>query len=186
MKSFATVEREIASHGAGSSVCRGPVLSKADLVPPETGRCGIWGLRPRAAVGRRVRDVVVPSLHRRRHRRRPARRTVVRHRTAEAAAAALGAPAGRWRITASTARRRDGYRVERTGERAFRVSGHRVERSARASTTVDNDEAMTYVEDRPASLWVIRALDAEASSPATSGEDLRPVFELDPGTPFRP
>jgi GTP-binding protein len=79
----------------------------------------------------------------------------------------------------------DGYSVERVGEHAFRVSGPRVERLL-ARYDVDNDEAMTHVEDRLRALGVIRALEAEGFEPGDDVEIAGTVFELDPGTPFRP
>ena len=77
----------------------------------------------------------------------------------------------------------DGFRVERTGEGAFRVSGRRVERLI-ARHDMDNDEALRYVEDRLRSMGVIRALGAAGFEPGDDVEIAGIVFELDPGAPF--
>jgi GTPase len=73
-----------------------------------------------------------------------------------------------------------GWRVERTGEGAFRVSGAPVERLL-ARFHLDNDEAMAHVERRLHRMGVVRALEAAGFEPGDDVEIGGVVFELDPG-----
>ena len=61
----------------------------------------------------------------------------------------------------------DGFRVERTGERAFRVSGRGVELLL-ARHDLGNEEALRYLEERLRDIGVIKALTPPASRPATT------------------
>jgi GTPase len=73
-----------------------------------------------------------------------------------------------------------GWRVERTGEGAFRVSGTPVERLV-ARFELDNDEAMAHVEHRLHRMGVVRALEAAGFEAGDDVEIGGVVFELDPG-----
>jgi GTP-binding protein len=180
-ESHATVEAELAAHGAGlERLPRILALSKADLVPDEraeelaaewrerlggpvvvtsaaTGR-GLDELRRAIADG--VPDEPPPDAA----PAEPGLEALAEHRTYR--------PEG------------DGFAVERTGDAAFRVAGPRVERLL-ARHDVDNEEAMRYVEDRLRGMGVIAALEAAGFEPGDDVEIGGVVFELDPGAPFR-
>jgi GTP-binding protein len=72
------------------------------------------------------------------------------------------------------------FRVERTGDHAFRVVGEGIDRLI-ARHDLDNDEALAHVERRLRRLGVIRALEAEGFEPGDDVEIGGVVFELDPG-----
>ena len=80
-----------------------------------------------------------------------------------AAGGARGAPPARRRAPRQAEHRvyrpgaGDGFRVERTGERAFRVSGRGVERLL-ARHDLGNEEALRYLEERLRDIGVIKAL----------------------------
>jgi len=78
----------------------------------------------------------------------------------------------------------DGFRVQRTGERAYRVEGKGVERLL-ARHDLGNEEALRYLEDRLRDIGVIKALQAAGFEPGDDVEIGDTVFELDPGTPLR-
>ena len=186
--SHATVEAELAAHGAGlERLPRILALSKADLVPEE--RAAEAAAQWRERLGDSVRDVVITSAATGRgldELRRgildavpeepapgddgvepppaePGLEGLAQHRTYR--------PAG------------DGFEVERTGAGAFRVAGPRVDRLL-ARHDPDNEEAMRYVEERLRAMGVIGALEAAGFTPGDDVEIGGIVFELDPGAPF--
>jgi len=180
VENHATVEAELGSYGAGlERLPRILALSKADLVPPERAAAARAEWRER--LGEEVLDVLVTS-------------SATRQGLDELVDAILrGIPAEAARpelLEAAPAEHRvyrpgdDGFRVERTGESAFRVSGERVERLI-ARHDMDNEDAQRYVEDRLRTLGVIRALEAAGFEPGDDVEIAGIVFELDPGAPFR-
>ncbi len=71
------------------------------------------------------------------------------------------------------------YKVERTGEHAFRVTGARIERLL-ARYDLGNDEALAHLERRLRGIGVIRALEAEGFEPGDDVEICGVEFELDP------
>ncbi|HLM08106.1 MAG TPA: GTPase ObgE [Thermoleophilaceae bacterium] len=178
LENHATVEAELREHGQGlAALPRILCLSKADLVTPERamGARADWSERLEGA------PVVVTSaatgsglaeLRQAIFERVPADEPV-------AAAAATPATHRVYRPGAG-----DAFRVERTGERAFRVAGERVERLI-ARHDVENDEALRYVEERLRALGVIKALEAAGFGPGDDVEIAGILFELDPGAPFR-
>jgi GTPase len=177
VENHATVEAELATYGAGlERLPRILALSKADLVPPERAAAALEEWRERlgeavivtsAATGQGLDELVD---------------AIFRAIPAEAAPAALAeaAPAEHRVYRPGD----DGFRVERTGEGAFRVSGERIERLI-ARHDMDNEDAQRYVEDRLRSLGVIRALESAGFAPGDDVEIAGIVFELDPGAPFR-
>ena len=183
VESHATVEAELTAHGAGlERLPRILCLSKADLVTEE--RIAAAAAEWRERLGERVREVVVTSAATGRgldELRRAILDGVPAERAAEAPAAE---PA-----LAGLAEHRtyrpggDDFRVERTGDGAFRVAGERVERLL-ARHDPDNEEAMRYVEDRLRGMGVIAALEAAGFEPGDDVEIGGIVFELDPGAPF--
>jgi GTP-binding protein len=78
----------------------------------------------------------------------------------------------------------DGYRVERAGDRVFRVTGRGIERLIERHD-IENEEALRYIEERLRVLGVIRALEAQGFEPGDDVEIAGVVFELDPGMPFQ-
>jgi GTP-binding protein len=169
------VEAELASYGAGlERLPRLLALSKADLVPPEEAeaareewreRLGIEVLVTSAATGQGLEALVDAIFH---------------AIPGEQPAAALEEPAEEHRVYRPGD---EGFRVERTGEGAFRVTGDRVERLI-SRHDMDNEDAQRYVEDRLAKMGVIRALETAGFEPGNDVEIAGIVFELDPGAPF--
>jgi GTP-binding protein len=73
-----------------------------------------------------------------------------------------------------------GYRVQRTGERAYAVTGRGVERLV-ARYDLDNEDAMAHLERRLRGLGVIDALEAQGFEAGDDVEIAGVAFELDPG-----
>jgi GTPase len=175
---FAVVERELALHEPRlARLPRIAALAKADLAPPAAVERAAAAWRERlgsdvpvvvtsAATGRGLDDLRAELL-----RRVP----LAPPRGAEARAAEELAE---HRVFRPAERR--GFRVERTGEGAFRVAGEPIERLV-ARHDLDNDEALAYVERRLHRMGVIRALEAAGFTPGDDVEIGGVVFELDPG-----
>jgi len=174
----ATVEAELAGHGAGlEELPRVLCLAKADLVPPEdleTER-ELWSER----LGDRVTAVLSTSaatgagLD-------ELRAAIVRHVPVEVEHAEVGSE----EIAAAHRTYRPGagedVDVRRTAPGAFRVEGERVERLL-ARHDLGNDESLRYIEDRLRVMGVIRALEAAGFEPGDEVEIAGTTFELDPG-----
>ena len=184
VRNHATVEAELAGHGAGlERLPRLLALSKADLVPDAAAqaaaesspaRLGDRALHVGAtspATGRRLDDLA---------------RAIPAHLPP---AEALPPPDPRDEGVADhrvyRPGREEAFAVERTGPGAFRVTGGRVERLVARHDTA-NEEALRYLEDRLRAMGVIRALEAAGFEPGDDVEIAGTVFELDPGAPFRP
>ncbi|HLM27648.1 MAG TPA: GTPase ObgE [Thermoleophilaceae bacterium] len=171
----ATVEAELREHGGGlASLPRLLVLSKADLVPEEEGEAAAERWRSRVGSGVFLTSAAtgegLPELR---------------------AALLRGVPEAPRADAPEHAEHRvyrpgsdDGFRVERTGERAFRVSGRGVERLL-ARHDLGNEEALRYLEERLRGIGVIKALQAAGFEPGDDVEIGGTVFELDPGAPLR-
>jgi GTP-binding protein len=176
VENFATVESELREHGAGlAELPRIVALSKADLVPEEDAAHAAAEWRSRvpddvivtsSATGRGL-DELKGAVAARVPEQQPA------EEVAEAVAEhKVYRPAG------------DGFAVERAGAGVFRVSGPRVERLI-ARHSLDNEEALAYVEDRLRAMGVISSLEAAGFEPGDDVEIAGIVFELDPGSRFR-
>ena len=76
-------------------------------------------------------------------------------------------------------RPREGFHVQRTGENAFAVNGRGIERLLERFD-VDNDEAMSHLEERLRTIGVIRALQKEGFKPGDEVQIAGVSFELDP------
>ena len=74
----------------------------------------------------------------------------------------------------------DGFQVERTGERAFRVSGRGVERLL-ARHDLGNEEALRYLEERLRDIGVIKALDGRRLRARRRRRDRRHGVRAGPG-----
>ncbi len=71
------------------------------------------------------------------------------------------------------------YRVERVGERSFRVTGAGIERLV-ARYDLDNEDALAHLERRLRGIGLIRALESEGFEPGDDVEIAGVPFELDP------
>jgi GTPase len=175
---FATVEEEIAAHGAGlERLPRIVALSKADLVPPEQAEAAAREWRARvdevivtsSATGEGL-DVLAATI---------AERVPV-----EAVLAAEEAPRALAEHRVYRPAEGEEISVERVGDGSFRVGGPRVERLFQRHD-IENPESLAYIEERLRALGVIRRLEAAGFQPGDDVEIAGTVFELDPGTPFR-
>ena len=181
-RNHATVEAELAGHGAGlERLPRLLALSKADLVPEAVARAAAQEWRDR--LGERALEVVVTSAATGRGLEELAA-ALARH---VPPAEELPPPAPEDEGVAEHRVYRPGgdeaFAVERTGAGAFRVTGGRVERLFARHDT-GNDEALRYLEDRLRAMGVVRALEAAGFEPGDDVEIGGTVFELDPGAPL--
>ena len=176
----ATVEAELADHGAGlAELPRILCLSKADLVAPEgaaeavadwSGRLGDAALAvipTSAATGAGLDEL---------------RAAIVRNvPVEEEVAAAESDVEAEHRVYTPGADR--SFEVVRTGPGAFRVDGEGIARLF-ARHDLSNDESLRYLEDRLRRIGVIRALEAAGFEPGDDVEIAGNVYELDPGAPL--
>src|SRR6188472_3168852 len=177
---FAVVERGLAEHDPRlAALPRVVALSKADLVPAAAAQtaAAAW----RARLGSEVAVVVTSSATGRGLDELAAE--LIRRVPVASPAPTAGALAGEealaeHRVFRPAARR--GWRVERTGDGAFRVSGEPVERLL-ARHDLDNDDALAHVERRLHRMGVVRALEEAGFEPGDDVEIGGVVFELDPG-----
>jgi GTPase len=178
-ENFATIERELEMHDPRlAALPRVLVLSKADLVPADAADRAAASWRER--LGEDVPVVVTSSatgigLH---ELSGELLRRVPIEQAPAADVLAAEDDLAEHRVFRPAADR--GWRVERTGEGAFRVSGAPVERLL-ARFHIDNDEAMAHVERRLHRMGVVRALEAAGFEPGDDVEIGGVVFELDPG-----
>jgi GTP-binding protein len=181
-ESHATVEAELAAHGAGlERLPRILCLSKADLVTEE--RAAEAAAEWRERLGERVLAVLVTSAATGRGLDE-LKRAILDGVPVEAVEGAPPAePALEGLAEHRTYRPGGDFSVERTDDGAFRVVGERVERLL-ARHDPENEEAMRYVEDRLRGMGVIAALEAAGFEPGDDVEIAGIVFELDPGAPF--
>jgi GTP-binding protein len=171
-----TIERELALHDPRlASLPRVLALSKADLVEPSRAVAAQeeWGRRlgdqvpviVTSAVTRKGLDELAAALMRRAQLEAPSHPTAVDGELAE------------HRVFRPASGRE--YRVERTGERSFRVTGVGIERML-ARYDLGNEEALAHLERRLRGIGVIRALEAEGFQPGDDVEIAGVAFELDP------
>jgi GTP-binding protein len=178
-ENFATVEAEIAGHGTGlERLPRILCLSKADLVPPAAAAEAEAAWRER--LGEEVLDVLVTSS--------ATGQGVDELRAALMEKVPAEAPAAPQEALAEHKLYRpgadEGFAVERTPSGGFSVTGPRVERLLQRYD-IENDEALSYIEERLRTIGVIRALEAAGFEPGDDVEIAGTLFELDPGAPFR-
>jgi GTPase len=174
-----TIERELAAHDPRlASLPRLLVLSKADLVAPDVAAAAAAAWRERlgedapvlvtsSATGAGLGELAHELLRR-----------VPVEVPQPAAALAAEEELAEHRVFRPAADR--GWRVETTGDRAFRVSGAPVERLL-ARFDVDNEDALAHIERRLHRMGVVRALEAAGFEPGDDVEIGGVVFELDPG-----
>jgi GTPase len=173
------VERELALHEPRlARLPRVLALSKADLVPAEAVEEAVaaWGERlgaevpviaTSAATGQGRQELAAELL-----RRVPLQAPRPEADLADATELA------EHRVFRPAQRR--SFRVERTGDRAYRVAGEPVERLI-ARHDLGNEDALAHVERRLQRMGVIRALEAAGFEPGDDVEIAGVVFELDPG-----
>lgn len=171
----ATVERELAEHGAGlAELPRILCLSKADLVTAEAAEDAVADWRDR--LGDAVLDVVTTSaatgagLD-------ALRAVIVRSIPAEEVEEEPTEVVAEHRVYRPGAE--DAFYVARTDTGAFRVTGRRVERLL-ARHDLDNEDSQRYVEDRLRRMGVIAALESAGFQPGDDVEIAGILLELDP------
>jgi GTP-binding protein len=180
---YALVERELELHNPRlAALPRVVVLSKADLVDSERAdrardewarRLGpeVPVLVTSSVTGAGLRELSSELL----------RRVSVRTDDANArapVAAREPAELAEHRVFRPAADR--SWRVERVGERSFRVSGRGIERLV-ARYDLDNEDAMAYLERRLRGVGVIDALQESGFEPGDEVEIAGVAFDLDPG-----
>jgi len=186
----ALVERELERHDARlAALPRVLALAKADLVAPEVRRQARerWSRR----LGGEVPVIVTSSVTGEGLRvlARELLRLVDTEPVASeppAVAEVAGSVRGDTRAQEALAEHRvyrpgveRGWRVQRTGERSFRVSGRGVERLV-ARYDLDNEDALRYLERRLKGIGVIEALRDQGFEAGDEVEIAGVAFELDP------
>jgi GTPase len=78
--------------------------------------------------------------------------------------------------------RRDGYRVERSGEHTFRIAGPAIERLV-GRHDLENRDALEYIEERLRTMGVVRELESIGFEPGDEIEIGEVAFALYPGVP---
>jgi GTP-binding protein len=175
-----TVERELALHDPRlARLPRVLALSKADLIDPQSAQAeqASWQARLGADV-----PVLLTSAATGMGLQALSRELL---RTVPVRPAGDEAPAeiprldelAEHRVFRPAANR--AYRVERTGEHAYRVTGAGIERLV-ARYDLDNEDAMAYLERRLRGIGVIAALEAQGFEPGDDVEIAGVAFELDP------
>jgi GTPase len=183
VSNHATVERELESYDPRlGSLPRVLALSKADLVGEAVRERAReeWSERlgpetpvivTSAVAGTGLRDLASELV-----RRVPLAAPGDRAGATPSAGTQVGALAEH-RVFRPAADR--SYRVERTGERSFRVSGRGIERLI-ARYDLGNEAALAYLERRLRGIGVIDALEAQGFEPGDEVEIAGVAFELDP------
>jgi GTP-binding protein len=172
-----TIERELAAHD--DRLARLPrvlALSKADLVPEEDLRAA------RAAWAERLgEDVPVLVTSSATGQGLDSLASALLSRVPEAVAvdeeAAVDGMAEHMTFRPAAGR---GFRVERTGDGAFRVAGKGIDLLV-ARYDLDNEEALAHVEGTLERIGVVRALEEAGFEPGDDVEIGGVVFELHPG-----
>ena len=180
VSNHATIEAELRAHDRRlAALPRVLALSKADLVTADVAAAAAAAWRAR--LGEEVRVLVTSSatgqgldeLAAELLRRVPQLTAV-----SPGDAIELDAPVAEHRVFRPAAGR--GFKVERIGDRAFRVEGEAVHRLL-ARHDLDNDEALAHVEHRLRRMGVITALESEGFEPGDDVEIAGIEFELHPG-----
>jgi GTPase len=178
-ENFATIERELERHDVRlARLPRLLALSKADLVTVEEAVAAKAEWEER--LGEDVPVLVTSAATREGLEELGAellRRVPAQHHE-EAAELDDVSDLAEHRVFKPASRR--GFRVERAGDRLFRVEGEAVDRLI-ARHDLDNEEALIHVEGRLRRMGVIRALEAAGFEAGDDVEIAGIVFELNPG-----
>jgi GTP-binding protein len=178
LENHATIEAELRAHDPRlASLPRVLALSKADLVPAGDAQAAaeLWRehlgsdvpvIVTSSATGEGLDTLAAQLLHGVPLTPVPARGPV------------HDEPLAEHRVFRPAAGR--GFRVERTGDGAFRVDGEGIVRLL-ARHDLDNDEALAHVEGRLRRMGVISALESAGFEPGDDVEIAGVVFELHPG-----
>jgi GTP-binding protein len=173
-----TIETELEAHDPRlAALPRLLALSKADLVPAQDAELAAAQWRERLGADVPVLVTSAASGHGLDRLSAELLRRVPLLPAAEDAVA-LDAPATEHRVFRPAAGR--GFKVERTGDGAFRVDGEGIARLL-ARHDLDNDEALAHVEGRLRRMGVISALESEGFHPGDDVEIAGVLFELHPG-----
>ncbi len=177
-ENHAMIERELELYDPGlAALPRVLALSKADLVTPEAGQGAqaAWASRlgpevpviiTSAATGLGLRELSEALL----------RRIAAEDRAGAPGRAGDGEMAEH-RVFRPAADR--SWRVERVGDRAFRVTGRGIERLI-ARYDLDNEDALAYLERRLRGIGVIDALQNQGFEAGDEVEIAGVAFDLDP------
>jgi GTPase len=175
---LAAVEHELELHDPRlASLPRVLALSKADLVDPETQAEAREQWRNRlgpevpVVVTSSVAGIGIDELSTELSRRVPVQDAI-------AAPPEQPVELAEHRVFRPAADR--AWRVERVGERSFRVSGAGIERLM-ARYDLDNEDALAYLERRLRGIGVIGALEEQGFEPGDDVEIAGVAFDLDPG-----
>ncbi len=183
VSNHALVEHEVALHDPRlAALPRVLALSKGDLVTPEAGEAArqAWLKRVEpdvpvlvtsAATGLGLTELAEELL----------RRVPVEAEDRQVARADSGAPVpgelAEHRVYRPAADR--SWRVERVGERTFRVTGRGIDRLV-ARYDLDNEDALAYLERRLRGIGVIDALQSQGFAAGDEVEIAGVAFDLDP------
>jgi GTP-binding protein len=177
---YETVERELALHDPRvGALPRIVTLSKADLIEPEARKTAAKWWRQRlgpdvaviltSSVTRLGLDELAAELGRRVPVAADERPTATINGELEQLA--------EHQIYRPAADR--AYKVERTGDRSYKVTGRGIDRLV-ARYDLDNDDALAYLERRLRGIGVIQALEDHGFEPGDEVEIAGVAFELDP------
>jgi GTP-binding protein len=177
---YATVERELELHNPRlASLPRILALSKADLVDAQTADRArqAWserlGPETPVVVTSSITGAGLDALTKELLMRVP-----LSERPPEEEAIDSSTPLAEHQVFRPAEGRQ--FRVERVGDRQFRITGSGVERLV-ARYDLDNDEALAHLERRLRGIGVLRALEAEGFEAGDDVEIAGVAFELDPG-----
>jgi GTPase len=178
------VERELELYDPRlASLPRVLALSKADLVDERTSEQARrnWserlGPEVPVAVTSSVTGAGLDELRRELVRRVPAEQATGADDADRPTAAPVLGELAEHRVYRPAADRE--WRVERVGERSFRVTGTGIERLV-ARYDLDSEDALAYLERRLRGIGVIGALEQEGFEPGDDVEIAGVAFELDP------
>lgn len=175
-ENYRLVERELELHDARlASLPRILALSKADLVEPATSERerGRWS----EALGAEVPVVVTSSVTGVGLRELAAELLRLVPMQRQQPIVSPPRELAEHRVFRPAAGR--SWRVERVGERSYRVSGHGIERLV-ARYDLDNEEALAHLERRLRAVGVIDALQGQGFEPGDEVEIAGVAFDLDP------
>ncbi len=181
---YATVERELAAHDPRlAALPRVLALSKADLVTAQRAEESVAAWRERlgpdvpvlatsAATGTGIEQLAGELLA-----RLPAEPPMPAPMSPSTALGEAGASLAEHMVFKPDAR--EGFRVEQLSAGSFAVRGRGIERLVERFD-LDNEDALTHIEERLRTIGVIKELEAHGFEPGDEIEIAGVSFELDP------